>query len=127
MGDLDELLTQGEYAKERKCSERTLERERATGTGCKFIKIGRAIRYRRREIRAYHEEHLRQSTSESARPVAALDTLAPETAAPRPESAQPASASDLTVYGRSQPSRRNRNPRLKRIVREPRHKEEGIR
>jgi hypothetical protein len=67
MGDLDELLTQGEYAKERKCSERTLERERATGTGCRFVKIGRAIRYRRRDILEFIEKHLRQSTSEAAK------------------------------------------------------------
>jgi hypothetical protein len=67
MGDLDELLTQGEYAKERKCSPRTLERERATGTGCPFIKIGGAIRYRRRDIHETNEKHLRRSTSEKAK------------------------------------------------------------
>ena len=63
MGDLDELLTQGEYAKERKCSERTLERERSTGTGCPYVKIGRAVRYRRRDICEFIVRHVRRSTS----------------------------------------------------------------
>jgi hypothetical protein len=61
----DFLLNQGEYAKIRHCSERTIERERAAGTGCKFIKIGRAVRYRRRDILEFIERHVRQSTSEN--------------------------------------------------------------
>ena len=60
----DFLLTQGEYAKIRHCSERTIERERTAGTGCKFIKIGRAVRYRRRDILEFIDRHARQSTSE---------------------------------------------------------------
>jgi hypothetical protein len=44
MDGLDELLTQREYAGLRRCSERTIERERTAGTGSKFIKIGRAVR-----------------------------------------------------------------------------------
>ena len=71
--DPDFLLTQGEYAKIRRCSERTIERERAAGNGCKFIKIGRAVRYRRRDILDFIERHARQSTSEKepqeARPI----------------------------------------------------------
>ena len=63
---LDDLLTQPEYADIRRCSERTVERERATGTGCSYVKIGRAIRYRRRDILKFIEKHVRQSTSETA-------------------------------------------------------------
>jgi hypothetical protein len=60
----DFLLKQGEYAKIRHCSERTIERERTAGTGCRFIKIGRAVRYRRRDILEFIDRHARQSTSE---------------------------------------------------------------
>jgi predicted DNA-binding transcriptional regulator AlpA len=61
---LDDLLTQREYAILRRCSERTVERERVSGTGCRYIKIGRAVRYRLRDIREFIERHVCQSTSE---------------------------------------------------------------
>jgi hypothetical protein len=64
---LDFLLTQREYAGIRRCSPRTIERERASGTGCRHIKIGRAVRYRRRDILDFIERHIRQSTSEPVR------------------------------------------------------------
>ena len=60
----DLLLTQGEYAEIRHCSERTIERERSLGEGCRYIKIGRSVRYRRRDILDFIERHARQSTSE---------------------------------------------------------------
>jgi hypothetical protein len=63
---LDQLLTQNEYAEIRRCSERTVERERVNGAGCQFIKIGRGIRYRRRDILEFIERHVRRSTSEAA-------------------------------------------------------------
>jgi hypothetical protein len=66
MENLDELLTTAEYARERKSSERTIERERTTGTGCKFVKIGRSVRYRRRDILDFIARHVRGSTSELA-------------------------------------------------------------
>lgn len=65
MDDLDELLTGPEYARERRCSVRTIERERETGTGCRFIKFGRSVRYRRRDVREFIDRHARQSTSET--------------------------------------------------------------
>jgi hypothetical protein len=68
MRDPDELLTGQEYASERKCSVRTIERERTSGTGCKFIKIGRSVRYRWRDVLAFVEQHVRQNTSEVERP-----------------------------------------------------------
>jgi hypothetical protein len=61
---LEVLLTQREYAQIRRCSVRTIERERETGTGCRFIKIGRSVRYRRRDVFDHIECHARQSTSE---------------------------------------------------------------
>ena len=63
---IDELLKQPYYARIRNCSERTIERERASGTGCRYIKIGRAVRYRRGDIFNFVERHVRQSTSEPA-------------------------------------------------------------
>jgi hypothetical protein len=62
----DFLLTQREYANLRRCSERTIERERASGTGCRYIKIGRGVRYKRADVFDFIERHARQSTSEAA-------------------------------------------------------------
>jgi hypothetical protein len=67
MRDPDELLTGQEYARERKCSLRTIERERTSGSGCRFIKIGRSVRYRWRDVLAFVEQHLRQNTSQVER------------------------------------------------------------
>jgi hypothetical protein len=63
--DLEELLTGPEYAQIRRCSVRTIERERSTGTGCKFVKLGRAVRYQRSDILNFIEQHARLSTSEA--------------------------------------------------------------
>jgi len=61
---LDLLLTQREYASIRRCSERTIERERASGTGCRYIKIGRGVRYKRADLLDFIERHARRNTSE---------------------------------------------------------------
>ena len=63
----DFLLTQREYASIRRCSERTIERERASGTGCRYIKIGRGVRYKHSDALDFIERHARQSTSEAAK------------------------------------------------------------
>ena len=63
----DFLLTQDEYAALRRCSPRTLERERANGTGCQHVKIGRSVRYRRCDVLDFIERHIRLSTSAPAR------------------------------------------------------------
>jgi hypothetical protein len=65
MDDLDILLTEKQYSEIRQESDRTIQRERANGSGCRFVKIGRAVRYRRRDITEFIERHLRRSTSES--------------------------------------------------------------
>ncbi len=67
MEHLDDLLKQRAYAEFRGCSERTIERKRASGSGCPFVKIGRSVRYRRRDIVQFIERHVRRSTSEPAR------------------------------------------------------------
>jgi Helix-turn-helix domain len=60
----DFLLTQDEYAALRRCSPRTIERERASGRGCRYIKIGRGIRYKLADVLTFIERHARHSTSE---------------------------------------------------------------
>jgi hypothetical protein len=62
----DLLLSQRDYAVIRRCSERTIERERASGTGCRYIKIGRGVRYKRADVLDFIERHARHSTSEAA-------------------------------------------------------------
>jgi hypothetical protein len=65
--DPEKYLTTPEYADMRRCSARTIERERSTGSGCPYVKIGRAVRYGRRDVLAYIERHRRSSTSEPQR------------------------------------------------------------
>jgi hypothetical protein len=66
MDDLDDiLLTEKQYAEIRQESDRTIQRERENGTGCRYVKMGRAVRYRKRDIIDFIERHLRHSTSES--------------------------------------------------------------
>ena len=57
MSDM-ELLTTAEYARLRRCSLRTLDRERATGTGCPYVRLGARIFYRRSDIEHYIETHV---------------------------------------------------------------------
>jgi hypothetical protein len=54
-----DLLTQREYATYRRCSVRTLDRERAEGRGCPYVRLGSRILYRRIDIDRYLEEHVR--------------------------------------------------------------------
>jgi hypothetical protein len=64
MQEMEILLTGLEYAQIRRCSVRTIERERSVGDGCQFIKIGRAVRYRRGDVVNFIERRSRMSTSE---------------------------------------------------------------
>lgn len=66
MENLEELLTGQEYARVRRCSVRTIERERGMGGDCRYIKIGRAVRYKRRDVLDFIERNARHSTSEPA-------------------------------------------------------------
>ena len=47
---MEELLTAAETAQILRCSLRTLDRERAVGNGCPFVRLGGRIRYRRSDI-----------------------------------------------------------------------------
>jgi len=65
MDELLTLLTQQEFAQLRGCTVRTLEREPQHGTGARFIKFGRAVRYRLRDVLEFIDQRSRQSTSET--------------------------------------------------------------
>jgi hypothetical protein len=45
-------------------ARRTLERWRQTGDGPRFVRVGRAVRYRRSDLDAWLESRVRSSTSE---------------------------------------------------------------
>jgi excisionase family DNA binding protein len=66
MDKLDALLTGREAAALLRLSERTMERHRTSGTGPRYIALGRSIRYRRRDLDAWIDGAARQSTSEPA-------------------------------------------------------------
>jgi predicted DNA-binding transcriptional regulator AlpA len=61
---LDELLTSREAAALLRLSERTLERHRGAGSGPRFVALGGAVRYLRRDLIEWVERCTRQSTSE---------------------------------------------------------------
>jgi excisionase family DNA binding protein len=56
------LLTAPETAQYLRCSVRTLDRERADGRGCPFVRIGGRIRYRRADVEAFVAAHVRGNT-----------------------------------------------------------------
>jgi excisionase family DNA binding protein len=58
----DILLTAAETARILRCSLRTLDRERADGRGCPFVRIGGRIRYRRADVEAFVAAHVRGNT-----------------------------------------------------------------
>lgn len=64
---LPALLTQREVAEYLHKSEAWLERARVEGGGPKFIKCGRAVRYRADDLQAWMENNARQSTAEARR------------------------------------------------------------
>lgn len=62
--DLDRLLHEQAAADLLAISFRTLQAWRVRGGGPRFCKIGRAVRYRRRDLIAWVEEQGRASTSD---------------------------------------------------------------
>ena len=60
----DTLLTGSEAADVLRLSERTMERHRVTGTGPRFVRLGRSIRYRRQDLIDHLDRHVHRSTSE---------------------------------------------------------------
>jgi predicted DNA-binding transcriptional regulator AlpA len=61
---MDSLLNQKQAARILGLSVRTLERYRITGTGPRYVRLGRLIRYRPNDLKEWIERNLRNSTSE---------------------------------------------------------------
>ena len=59
------LLTAPEAARLLRCSVRTLDRERADGRGCPFVRINGRIRYRRVDIESFIVANLRSRRGEA--------------------------------------------------------------
>lgn len=60
------LFNQAVIAHIRDCSKATLERDRWAGGGIPYLKIGRAVKYRKSDVMAWLDKHQPQfSTSES--------------------------------------------------------------
>ena len=62
--DPDQMLTEHVAAEILCQSVRTLQKWRVTGFGPEFFKIGRSVRYRRREVADWIESRRRAHTSE---------------------------------------------------------------
>jgi hypothetical protein len=56
---MSEFLTPAEFAHLRRCSLRTLDRQRAAGCGCRYVRLGTRILYRRADVERYIEAHMR--------------------------------------------------------------------
>jgi predicted DNA-binding transcriptional regulator AlpA len=61
---MDSLLNQKQAAHVLGMSVRTLERHRVAGTGPRWARLGRLVRYRQSDLDAWVERNLRASTSE---------------------------------------------------------------
>jgi predicted DNA-binding transcriptional regulator AlpA len=64
--DDDTLLDEREAAEMLKTSASSLQKQRHTGNGPPFVKIGHLVRYRRPDLRTYVAERIVRSTSQRA-------------------------------------------------------------
>jgi excisionase family DNA binding protein len=62
---MDSLLNQKQAAQVLGISVRTLERHRVAGTGPRWARLGRLVRYRESDLVEWIERNLRSSTSET--------------------------------------------------------------
>jgi predicted DNA-binding transcriptional regulator AlpA len=63
---MESLLNQKQAARVLGISVRTLERHRVAGTGPRWARLGRLVRYRQCDLTEWVESNLRDSTSEMA-------------------------------------------------------------
>jgi hypothetical protein len=63
--ELDRLLTEAQTADVLNVSMRTLQAWRVRGGGPLFVRAGRAVRYRRRDLLVWVEQNTAASTSEA--------------------------------------------------------------
>ncbi len=64
---MSRLVTERDAAELLGVSVRTLQKWRLQGNGPRFVKLGRAVRYDRRDLEEYIEVGRRWSTSDSSR------------------------------------------------------------
>lgn len=64
--DLESLLTDGDLEKAKIRSRSSLQKDRLKGTGPKYLKIGRLVRYRPADVQAWLAAREAQSTSQAA-------------------------------------------------------------
>ncbi len=65
--DLPMYLTPSAFAQLRGCSTKSLERERVSGVGAPFVKLGRKIAYRKASVLAWLEKQEVASVAEAKR------------------------------------------------------------
>lgn len=58
-GQIEPLLDEYQYSKITGKSVATARRDRLTGKGCPYIKLGALVKYRPSDVRAYIEQNLR--------------------------------------------------------------------
>jgi hypothetical protein len=58
------LLTASQLAERWNCSVKKLDADRLRGTGCRYVKIGRLVRYRIGDVEAHEAAQVRLSTSD---------------------------------------------------------------
>lgn len=63
---MEPLWTEQQYAEYRDCSVSTVQKERVYGGGCPYVKLGRQVRYRPEDARAWIADRVIHSTSEAA-------------------------------------------------------------
>jgi excisionase family DNA binding protein len=61
----DVLHEENVIAKQLKCDVKTLQAWRSRGGGPPFVKVGRLVRYRAEDVKAWVESRRKRSTSES--------------------------------------------------------------
>jgi predicted DNA-binding transcriptional regulator AlpA len=64
-GDVDAALNENQAAEFLGLSTRTLQAWRVRGGGPRYVKIGRSVRYQRRELVMFQESHTVGSTTEA--------------------------------------------------------------
>jgi hypothetical protein len=60
--ELHKLLTEDDYCKLLGISASKAKQDRVTGKGCRFISIGRCVRYRPSDVQSYLEANVRHNT-----------------------------------------------------------------
>ena len=58
------LLAEGQAARVMGKSVSTLQKERVSGAGVPYVKLGRAVRYRLSDLKAHIARNIRRSTSD---------------------------------------------------------------